>query len=113
MSDIRLTDIRRTFPNGAVGLHSTSLNIPGGSYFILCGPSGSGKTTLLRLIAGLETPDGGTIEFGDLRVDQVLPHERHIAYLPQRTALYPDRDVRGNIAAGLEFEQKRLPRAAR
>jgi ABC-type sugar transport system ATPase subunit len=113
MPDIRLADIRKSFANGAVGLHSTSLHISGGSYFVLCGPSGSGKTTLLRLIAGLETPGGGTIHFGDRRIDQLPPHERHLAYVSQRTALYPDRDVRGNIAAGLEFEQKRLPRSQR
>src|SRR5262245_61280634 len=109
MPDIRITELRKTFPNGAFGLHSTSLRILAGSYFVLCGPSGSGKTTLLRLIAGLETPDGGTIHFGERRVAHLPPHERNVAYVPQRTTLYPDRDVHGNIRAGLEFEQKRVP----
>ncbi len=113
MSDISLTDLRKTFPNGTVGLHPTTLNIPAHSYFVLLGPSGSGKTTLLRLIAGLEAPDGGTIHFDDRRVENLPPHERGIAFVPQRLALYPDRDVAGNIRAGLEFEQSRLPRKNR
>ena len=113
MPDIRLTELRKSFPNGVVGLHPTSLYIPNGSHFVLLGPSGSGKTTLLRLVAGLESPDGGTIHFGDREVQLLPPHERQVAYVAQRTALYPDRDTRGNIRAGLEFEQKRLRRAQR
>jgi ABC-type sugar transport system ATPase subunit len=111
MPDIVLTDVRKTFPNGAVGLHPTSLTVPSDSYFVLLGPSGSGKTTLLRLIAGLETPDGGTIHFGDRRVDKLPAHRRGVAFVPQRAALYPDRDVHGNIRAGLEFARDRPGRA--
>jgi ABC-type sugar transport system ATPase subunit len=107
MSDIRLADLRKTFPNGSVGLHPTSLHIPAGSYFVLLGPSGSGKTTLLRLIAGLERRDSGTIHFGEQAVQALPPHERGVAYVPQRSALYPDRDVYGNIAAGVEFARSR------
>jgi ABC-type sugar transport system ATPase subunit len=111
--DIRLTDLRKTFPNGAVGIHPTTLHIPDRSHFVLLGPSGSGKTTLLRLIAGLETPDGGTIHFGDREVQALPPHERRVAFVSQRAALYPDHDARGNIRAGLEFEQSRRPRGQR
>ena len=110
MPDIRLTDLRKTYPIGTVGLHPTRLLIPDGSYFVLLGPSGSGKTTLLRLVAGLETPDAGTIHFGDRPVHNLPPHERGVAFVPQRTALYPDRDVAGNIRAGLEFRSGGLTR---
>jgi ABC-type sugar transport system ATPase subunit len=113
LPDLRLTDLRKSFPNGTVGLHPTTIQISTGAYFVLLGPSGSGKTTLLRLIAGLETPDGGTIHFGDRRVHALPPHQRQIAFVPQRSALYPDRDVRGNVRAGLEFEQPHRPRAER
>lgn len=113
MPDVRLTDLRKTFPNGVVGLHPTTLHVPDGSHFVLLGASGSGKTTLLRLVAGLETPDSGTIHFGDRQVHSLQPHERRVAFVTQRAALYPDRDARWNIRAGLEFEQKRLPRTQR
>jgi ABC-type sugar transport system ATPase subunit len=113
MPDIRVADLGKTYPNGTVGLYPTTLQIPSGAYFVLLGPSGSGKTTLLRLIAGLETPDGGTIHFGERAVHRLPPHERGIAFVPQRSALYPDRDVRGNVRIGLEFEQHRRPRRER
>lgn len=113
MPDIRLTELRKNFPNGAVGIHPTTLDVPDGSHFVLLGPSGSGKTTLLRLIAGLETADGGTIHFGDREVQALDPHRRRVAFVTQRAALYPDCDARGNIRAGIEFEQHRLPRAQR
>jgi len=109
--DILLSDVRKTFSNGTVGLHPTTLTVPSGSYFVLLGPSGSGKTTLLRLIAGLETPDSGMIHFGDRRVDGLPPHRRGIAFVPQRAALYPDRDVHGNIRAGLELARDRPSRS--
>ena len=113
MPNIRLTEIRKTFPNGAVGLHATTLTIATGSYFVLLGPSGSGKSTLLRLIAGLETSTAGSIHFDERPVHNLAPHERGIAYVPQHSALYPDRDVCGNIRVGLEFEQARRPRKDR
>src|SRR5262245_34007641 len=111
MPDIVLTDVRKIFPNRAVGLYPTTVTVPSGSYFVLLGPSGSGKTTVLRLIAGLETPDSGTIHFGDRRVDTLPPHRRGIAFVPQRAALYPDRNVHGNIRAGLEVARERPTRS--
>jgi len=111
MPDIILTGVRKAFPNNAVGLHSTTLTVADGSYFVLLGPSGSGKTTLLRLIAGLETPNSGSIHFGDRQIDTLPPHRRGIAWVPQRAALYPDRDVQGNIAAGLDLARDRPSRA--
>src|SRR5262245_35839025 len=111
MPDILLTDLRKTFPNGVVGLQPTTLRVADGQYFVLLGPSGSGKSTLLRLVAGLETADRGTIHFGDRAVHTLAPHERGVAFVPQRAALYPDRDVRGNIRAGVEFAQNRPTRS--
>src|SRR5262245_54989869 len=113
MPDIHVTNLCKTFANGSVGLHATTLHVSAGCYFVLLGPSGSGKTTLLRLIAGLETADSGTIQFDGRPVQALPPHERGIAFIPQRTVLYPNRDVRGNIGAGLEFEQSRKPRKER
>src|SRR5216117_1808584 len=52
-----------------------SLDVERGEFFGLLGPSGCGKTTTLRMIAGLEKPDTGTIEF-DGRDITNLPAER-------------------------------------
>ncbi|MDR2072132.1 MAG: ABC transporter ATP-binding protein [Spirochaetaceae bacterium] len=44
-------------------LHRCSLEITGGTCTAVLGRSGCGKTTLLKIIAGLESPDSGTVEF--------------------------------------------------
>ncbi|HEY8331042.1 MAG TPA: ATP-binding cassette domain-containing protein, partial [Pseudomonas sp.] len=44
-------------------LNDINLDIHSGELVALLGPSGCGKTTLLRIIAGLETPDAGSIAF--------------------------------------------------
>ena len=44
-----------------VALDDVSLEVRDGSLTALLGPSGGGKSTLLRIIAGLETPDSGTV----------------------------------------------------
>lgn len=106
MPDVLLSDVAKTFPGGAVGLHPTTLHVRAGEHFVLLGPSGSGKTTLLRLVAGLETPDRGAIAFDGRPVHTLPPHQRGVTFVAQRSALYPDRDVRGNIAAGLEFGKR-------
>ena len=70
------------------------------------GPSGSGKTSLLEAIAGIRRPEAGEICIGDRilfssakKID--LPaRERHIGYVPQDALLFPNLDVKGNIAYG-------------
>jgi len=73
---------------------------------ILCllGPSGSGKTTLLRLIAGLEQEDSGTIAFRGRDIRHIPPHKRNFGMMFQEYALFPHKNVRQNIAFGLEMQ---------
>jgi len=54
-----------TGPEGKIihALRDCSLEITSGSFTVFIGKSGSGKTTLLKLIAGLEQPDSGAVEF--------------------------------------------------
>jgi molybdate transport system ATP-binding protein len=72
----------------------------------LFGPSGSGKTTILDTIAGLRTPDRGSIAIGErvlfsseARIN-LPPHQRHVGYVPQDVALFPHMDVRRNLLYG-------------
>jgi putative ABC transport system ATP-binding protein len=49
-------------------LTDLDLEVASGEFIALMGPSGSGKSTLLNLIAGIDTPSGGTIEIGDVNI---------------------------------------------
>ncbi len=49
-------------------LRGVSFTVPEGQFYSLLGPSGSGKTTTLRSIAGLETPQRGTVRIGEQTV---------------------------------------------
>ncbi len=70
---------------------------------VLLGPSGSGKTTLLRLIAGLERPDSGEIQFRDetwcdiARGVHLSPQRRRAGFLFQDYALFPHLTVARNV----------------
>lgn len=73
---------------------------------VLFAPSGGGKTTVLRLIAGLERPLAGRVELnGRVLLDTaagvfVPPHRRGVGLVAQRPALFPHRDVLGNVRYG-------------
>lgn len=84
--------------SAAHGLREVSLTVATGERLVLLGPTGSGKTTLLRLIIGLDTPTRGEIAFEGKRLNEVPPHERGMAFVPQRPALYPQLSVRENLA---------------
>jgi molybdate transport system ATP-binding protein len=77
-------------------------------FAVLFGCSGSGKTTALRCIAGLETPDAGTIRINDTvyfdskRKVNLPPQKRKIGYMFQENALFPHMNVRQNIEFGLK-----------
>jgi putative ABC transport system ATP-binding protein len=63
---VRLSGVSKTFPSagGATSvLDDVEFEIKAGQKVSLVGASGSGKSTLLSLIAGLSSPDTGTVEF--------------------------------------------------
>jgi thiamine transport system ATP-binding protein len=70
------------------------------------GPSGSGKTTLLRVIAGLEAPTSGRVHLDGVDVTDVPTHRRGVGLMFQDHALFPHRDVAGNVAFGLRMARR-------
>ncbi|MGA9746946.1 MAG: ABC transporter ATP-binding protein [Nocardioides sp.] len=77
------------------------LDVPRGAFFALLGPSGCGKTTTLRMVAGLESPTGGTITLGGRDITRTKPHQRPVNTVFQNYALFPHLDIFENVAFGL------------
>ena len=90
---------------GRAVLHDVDLDVPAGRTVAVLGPSGSGKTTLLRAIAGLQPVARGSITWSGAEVGAVAPHARGFGLMFQDHALFPHRDVGGNVAYGLERQR--------
>jgi multiple sugar transport system ATP-binding protein len=78
-------------------LRGISLHVDRDELLVVLGPTGAGKTTLLRTIAGLESPDAGSIEMDGRDVTSASPAARDVSLVFQNFSLYPDRTVRKNI----------------
>ncbi|MBW3659302.1 MAG: ABC transporter ATP-binding protein [Actinobacteria bacterium] len=101
---LRCRGVRKTFGD-AVAVAELDLDVPSGSITALLGPSGCGKTTALRLIAGLESPDVGTITIDGVEVagadGEVPPEVRQVGMVFQDYALFPHLTVERNVDYGL------------
>jgi molybdate transport system ATP-binding protein len=107
--------------NGHFRLHrggfvlDTAFDSAGPGVTALCGPSGAGKTSLLRCLAGLETPEagsltvGGEVWFDAERGVSVPPQRRSIGYVTQEPSLFAHLTVEDNLLYGF----KRLAESAR
>lgn len=82
-------------------LDDVSLTVEEGEFVCLVGPSGCGKSTLLNLIAGLDSPDGGTLASDGAPIT-VPGRERSVMF--QEHALFPWLDVLGNVLFGLQLK---------
>ncbi len=102
---IEVRNVSKHFGDFAA-LKDVSLHVEAGELVALLGPSGSGKTTLLRIIAGLETPDSGTVllEGEDATAQQV--QQRRVGFVFQHYALFKHMTVFDNVAFGLEVRPR-------
>lgn len=94
--------IAKSYP-GLPALHDVSLTAGEGEIVCLLGPSGCGKSTLLRIIAGLETADAGRVLFDGQDMAATPAHRRRFGLMFQDYALFPHKDVWGNVAFGLRM----------
>jgi sulfate/thiosulfate transport system ATP-binding protein len=102
---IRATNVSKNFGTFAA-LRDVSVDIPSGALTALLGPSGGGKSTLLRIIAGLETPDSGTIEIEGEDSTNLSPQRRNVGFVFQHYAAFRHMTVFGNVAFGLEIRKR-------
>src|SRR5260370_24908850 len=97
MAVLAIRNLTRRFPSGG-GVFDVSLSVRSGELVVLLVPSGCGRATLLRLIAGLEYPESGEIQFGAKTIDR-----ESIAMVFQNFALYPHMTVFQNISFPLRL----------
>jgi sulfate transport system ATP-binding protein len=90
-------------------LDGVSLDLPTGELIALLGPSGCGKTSLLRIIAGLESPDEGSILLAGQDASSKHIRDRRVGFVFQHYALFRHMTVFENVAFGLRVK----PRAMR
>jgi ABC-type Fe3+/spermidine/putrescine transport system ATPase subunit len=82
-------------------LANVSLSVASGETVALLGASGSGKSTLLKVVAGLETPESGSVWFDGVDITALPPERRGFALMFQDFALFPHLNVQDNVAFGL------------
>lgn len=114
MSFVEICDVSFAYSNKQPPiLNKVSFSLDKGEIVGILGPSGSGKSTLLRLIAGLGSPNEGTISIADkVVVDAktfVPPENRGVGMVFQDYALFPHLTIAKNIEFGLH----RMSRAER
>ncbi len=102
---LRVDQIRVVFDGRAV-VDGVDLEVGDGEKVAVLGPSGCGKTTLLRAIAGLEPLVSGRVWWDGDDITALAPHRRRFGLMFQEYALFPHRDVAGNVAFGLRMHDR-------
>ena len=114
---LKLDNLTKIYParpgEYAGGIRNANIDLAPGTFFTLLGPSGCGKTTTLRCIAGLETPDEGTIRVGgeplfDSAAGTSVPlHRRNIGMVFQSYAIWPHMTVFENVSFPMRVSKLR------
>ena len=97
---LRLTGVQAGYRRSEV-LHGVDLLVPPGAAVALLGANGAGKSTLLRVAAGLLPATGGSVWFGEERIDRLSTHERTrrgLCLIPEGRAIFRPLTVRQNLA---------------
>jgi manganese/iron transport system ATP-binding protein len=81
-TDIRVTDLTVSYPNGHVALRDMTFTLAGGSICALVGVNGSGKSTLFKAIMGFVKPTRGEVRLAGRPVQAAL-RANLVAYVPQ------------------------------
>jgi len=102
---LRIEHLRKSYRKKAV-IRDFSMRLDRGEVVALLGPNGSGKTTTFYSVAGLVTPEGGTVKIDGKDVTTLPMYRRAqlgIGYLPQEMSIFRGLSVQDNIAAILDI----------
>jgi polar amino acid transport system ATP-binding protein len=100
-----LSELRKSFA-GKIVLDDVTADFGEVRTLVLIGPSGGGKSTLLRIVAGLETPDAGSVALDgeriDFREENLRAHRRRLGVVFQSFNLFPHVSALTNVTLPLE-----------
>lgn len=101
-ADVSVKSLGVSFRNEQV-LRDIDLEIENGEFCVIVGPSGCGKSTLLQSIAGLTSPDTGSINLNGRDAAGMSPQDRNLGYVFQEfeDTLFPHMTVGENVAFGV------------
>ncbi|CAO3434501.1 sulfate/molybdate ABC transporter ATP-binding protein [Azospirillum doebereinerae] len=102
---IQVSGITKRF-GAYTALDAVDLEVRSGELLALLGPSGSGKTTLLRIMAGLESPDAGSLQLNGEEALGLKPRDRQVGFVFQHYALFRHMTVFDNVAFGLNVRPR-------
>jgi putative ABC transport system ATP-binding protein len=109
---VRANDLTRRYGEGSTAvdaLRGVSLDVPAGELVAVMGPSGSGKSTLMHILAGLDTPTGGTVEIAGTEITSLNDGEitrlrrKHIGFVFQFFNLLPMLTAEENVVLPLSI----------
>ncbi|CAN5912260.1 sugar ABC transporter ATP-binding protein [soil metagenome] len=101
---LKASYLTKKFP-GVVALEKVCVSVAHDEFVAVIGENGAGKSTLMKILAGIETPDEGTIEFEGRTVvmrDVTVAQSMGIALIHQELNLADNLDVAGNVYLGRE-----------
>ena len=99
MAKVELRGVTKRY-GGVQALAGVDLDVYTGHIHAICGENGAGKSTLMRIVAGIERPDSGTVNFNGYPIEQVRAggsEGNAIAVVFQELSLFPDLDVLANL----------------
>jgi len=93
---LSLSAIAKKFDSGTQAIARLDLDVAEGAFVSLVGPSGCGKSTALRIVAGLLTPDAGTVDFPDGKPE--------LGFVFQEPTLMPWSSALNNVRLPLDLK---------
>jgi len=105
MASIRVDKVTKRYGSRLL-FDELNFAVEDGEFMVIIGPSGCGKSTLLRIVAGIETMNGGSVVIGDDDVSNRHPSDRDVSMVFQDYALYPHMTVQENLSFGLKARRE-------
>lgn len=109
MTQLKVENLSKTFSNGTKevkALQDVSFEVDSQEFVAVLGPSGCGKTTLLRMLANLEKPTTGSINYNDGNTEK-----GDIGFVFQDYALFEWKTVRENLLTALKMADCQISQA--